>query len=235
LAGGVIKENVEVGGSFRSSQPLKFSSIDVGGSVRLSGGTGGDIEVGGLLKSDGDLIFDEIDVGGKVEILGDASGQSIDVGGVIRVSRNLSLSGGLKVGGKAEIGETVKAKTIQVGGRLEAEKAEADEEIKTNTLITTSGAKAQRIEIGGRGEAQGPIIADTVLIRERSRVEDIYADSVTLRRGCRARNIYAARIDIESGCRISGEVRYTESLNAERDVTFASAPEKVEKLPVPPF
>ena len=56
-----------------------------------------------------------------------------------------------------------------------------------------------------------------------------------LRRGCRADNVYAARIDVERGCRIRGEVKYTESLSADRDVDFGRPPEKTEKLPPPPI
>jgi cytoskeletal protein CcmA (bactofilin family) len=94
---------------------------------------------------------------------------------------------------------------------------------------------AEYIELGRRGEAEGPLIAKTVLVRDRGRVEDVYAESVTLRRDCRARNIYASKVQIESGCRISGDVKYTDSLKAEHNVTFSTEPEKTEKLPPPPF
>jgi cytoskeletal protein CcmA (bactofilin family) len=118
---------------------------------------------------------------------------------------------------------------------VEAEKVEAVEEIRTNTLRTRAGAMAEYIELGRRGEAEGPLIAKSVLVRDRGRVEDVYAESVTLRRNCRARNIYAARIQIESDCRIGGEVKYTDSLRAEHNVMFGTEPEKTEKLPPPPF
>ncbi|MDH5792798.1 MAG: polymer-forming cytoskeletal protein, partial [Candidatus Bathyarchaeota archaeon] len=166
---------------------------------------------------------------------GNSSGRSIDVGGTVRAGGDLELSESLKVGGTAEVGGKLNARSIRVGGRVEAEKVEAVEEIRTNTLKTKSGAMAGYIELGRRGEAEGPLIAKEVLVRDRGRVEDIYAETVTLRRDCRAGNIYAARIRLESGCRIRGEVRYTESLEADRDVAFSSPPEKTEKLPSPPF
>lgn len=224
-----------MGGTLKSSEPLTFNMIKVGGSVKITGGKGGDIRVGGTLRSEGDLTFGEIDVGGTVRISGSAAGQVIDVGGTVRVRDDLELSDALKVGGTAEVGGSLKARSVRVGGRVEAERVEAVEEIRTNTLRTRAGAMAEYIELGRRGEAEGPLIAKSVLVRDRGRVEDVYAESVTLRRNCRARNVYAAKVQIESGCRISGEVKYTDFLSAEQSVTFGTGPEKTEKLPPPPF
>jgi cytoskeletal protein CcmA (bactofilin family) len=147
----------------------------------------------------------------------------------------MELTEDLRVGGKAEAGGLIKARSVLVGGKVEARRVEALDEIRTNTLRTRDGAKADYIELGRRGEAEGPIVARKVLIRERARVEDIHADEVTLRRGCRALNIYADRVTVETDCRISGEVKYTDSLRAERDVRFAYEPEKTEKLPESPL
>lgn len=235
LSGGTARGRIRVGGTLKSSKPLEFGHIRVGGSVTIAGGKGEDIDVGGTFRSEGDLTFETIDVGGTVRIEGNAYGKSVEVGGTVRVMDDLELSEELKVGGTADIGGKLTARSVRVGGKVEAEKIEAVEEIKTNTLRTRSGAMARRIELGRRGEAEGPLIARTVIVRDRCRVEDIHAEAVTLRRDSRARNIYAARIDIESGCRISGEVKYTESLNVERDVSLVSEPEKVEKLPEPPL
>ncbi|EMR73314.1 Integral membrane protein CcmA involved in cell shape determination, partial [Thaumarchaeota archaeon SCGC AB-539-E09] len=148
---------------------------------------------------------------------------------------DLNLSGPLKVGGRAEVRGELKAYNIHVGGRIEAKKIEVVGEIKTSTLRTIHGAKAKRIEIGRRGEVEGPVVADYVLSRDRARFEDIYAKRVVLRRGSRARNIYAEEIEIEGKCRISGELKYTESLDFERDVRFEHPPEKAESLPQPPL
>jgi cytoskeletal protein CcmA (bactofilin family) len=235
VAGGRSGDMIKVGGSFRASEPLEFNLIDVGGTVRLSGGKGGDIEVGGSLKCEGDLEFEHIDVWGTVRIEGNASGRSIDVGGTARVNGDLELTETLSVGGRAEVGGGLRARRVQVGGRIEAEKVEAVEDIKTNTLLTRLGAVARNIEIGKRGEVEGPLVGETILIRDRARVEDVHGQRVTLRRGCRAHNVYGATVVIEDGCRISGEMKYTERLEADRDVAFAVGPAKVEKLPDPPL
>ena len=102
-------------------------------------------------------------------------------------------------------------------------------------IITRAGAKAEHIEIGRRDEAEGPIVAENVLIKERARVEDVYGRRVELRKNCRVRNIYAATLSIESGCVVVGEVKYIESMKVERDVTFASEPERVKELPPAPI
>jgi cytoskeletal protein CcmA (bactofilin family) len=235
LSGGEVRDQINVGGSVVSDSPLDFGRIDVGGSVKLSGGKGGKVDVGGTFKSRGDLTFDEIDVGGTVNIEGNAAGDTIDVGGTVKIFGDLKLSGPFNVGGSAEVRGEVEAYNIHVGGRIEAEKIEVVGEIKTSTLRTIHGAKAKRIEISRRGEVEGPIIADYVLARDRARFEDIHAKRVILRRGSRARNVYAEIVEIEDKCRISGEVKYTETLDFERDVRFEHPPEKVESLPQPPF
>jgi cytoskeletal protein CcmA (bactofilin family) len=234
LEGGKVG-NIKVGGSLKASRPLNFGNIRVGGSVKISGGVGREIDVGGTFKSDGDLEFVNIDVGGTVKIDGDAKGRNIDVGGTVSVNGDLDLSEDLRVGGKASIDGILKARTVRVGGKVEAFKIEAIDEIATNTLRTRKGAKAEEIGIGRRGEAEGPLIANKILIRERARVEDVYGGTVVLRRGSRANNVYAERLTIENDCRITGEVKYTDTLRADRDARLSMDPEKTEKLPAPPF
>ena len=148
---------------------------------------------------------------------------------------DLDLSEDLRVGGKAAVDGELKAKTVRVGGKVEAFKIEALDELTTNTLRTREGAKAEEIEIGRRGEAEGPLIGNRILIRERARVEDVYGGTVVLRRGCRANNVYAEKLTVENDCRITGVVKYTETLSADRDARFSMDPEKIEKLPAPPF
>ena len=169
-----------------------------------------------------------------MKIYGNASGRIIDVGGTLRVDGDLDLTDELDIGGKAYIEGTLKSRRVDVGGKIEAYRVEASE-IRTNTLITQKGATADYIEIGRRGEVEGPLVAKRVTVRNRARVEDIYAEVVELRRGCRVNNVYAARVDVERGCRVRGEVKYTGSLSADRDVEFGRAPEKTEKLPQPPI
>ncbi len=234
LEGGKVGD-IKVGGTLKASRPLNFGNIKVGGSVKISGGVGDEIDVGGTFKSDGDLEFVNIDVGGTVKIDGNAKGRNIDVGGTVSVNGDLDLSEDLRVGGKAAVDGELRARTVRVGGKVEAFKIEALDEIVTNTLRTRKGAKAEEIEIGRRGEAEGPLIANRILVRERARVEDVYGGTVVLRRGSRANNVYAERLTIENDCRITGYVKYTDTLNADRDARLSMDPEKTEKLPAPPF
>jgi hypothetical protein len=47
--------------------------------------------------------------------------------------------------------------------------------------------------------------------------------------------VYAERLTIENDCRITGYVKYTDTLRADKDARFSMDPEKTEKLPAPPF
>jgi len=78
---------------------------------------------------------------------------------------------------------------------------------------------------------RGSIRADEAVISEEARVEDVYAKRIIMEEEAKARNLYGERIKLESDCHIYGEVRYTESLETEHGVTFATQPQKVDKLP----
>jgi cytoskeletal protein CcmA (bactofilin family) len=124
------------------------------------------------------------------------------------------------------------AREIDVGNNLKAKKVSASKSTKVEGSITTIlGVAAGSLEIGRRSEVKGPIRANEVIIGDTASVEDIHARSIFVGERARARNLYGERITIESGSHISGEVHYTESLQAERNVFFARTPYKVSKLP----
>jgi predicted acyltransferase (DUF342 family) len=106
---------------------------------------------------------------------------------------------------------------VEVGGRLR----------------TTKGTKAKTIQLGHRSEAIGVLVGGRVKIGDNARVEDVYADTVEMGERVRAGNIYAKALRLESHCRISGEVKYSDKLEAEPDVEFAKPPIKTEDLPKP--
>ena len=140
----------------------------------------------------------------------------------------------LKVGGKVFVSGDLEAGEVRVGGKIEAHTLTAKKYIETNVLRTRSGAKAVRIEIGKRGEAEGPLVGEIIIIKERARVEDVYGGEVQLRGRCRARSVYGRKVRIENGCDVD-KVIYTESLHTDPSVRIRSAPQKTEKLPDPPL
>ncbi|HIE18349.1 TPA: polymer-forming cytoskeletal protein [Candidatus Bathyarchaeota archaeon] len=237
VAGGRVKGRIDVGGAFKSTRPLFFNTINVGGTVSLAGRSEGKkIDVGGKLNVNGDLKFTEIDVGGTMKIEGTSEGEDIDVGGKISVKENLLLTGRLHVGGKAETGETLKCKSMEVGGSVKAKRIVAEDFVKVGRRIETAdGTKASRVMIGRRGRIIGPIVAEEVLLDERAEAEDIYADVLTMERKSKARNAYVKKVYLEGDSIIMGELRYTEELKTEEEVTFGKDPEKTEDLPAPPI
>ena len=235
IQGGEVKGRLTAGGTIRSRGYLVFDRLDAGGSITIEGGSGDKINVGGSFVSNGNLKFNTIDVGGTVKINGDGEGHGIDVGGTVKIRGNLTLTNSFDVGGTIEVDGTLKSRSVHAGGKIQAQKIHATNEIETNVLRTRDGAKADRIEIGKKGEVEGPLIANRVYLRDKVEAEDIYAKYAILKRNCRVRNVYADKIRIESGSLISGEIHYTDSLEADKDVQFRVNPEKTEKLPDPPF
>ena len=124
------------------------------------------------------------------------------------------------------------AQTIDIGGKLGAQKATAEEKVSVGGLIeTVDGVYATHVEIGKRGEVKGLVKAKEALISRGAKVEDVHASIITLERGAKARNLYGERIRLEPNCHVYGEVQYTESFETERGSSLAKAPLKVDKLP----
>lgn len=114
---------------------------------------------------------------------------------------------------------------------IRSKKAIAEENVKVGGAITTvDGLTARFIEIGRKGEVRGLIKAGQIIIGKEARVESVYGRKILLRSGAYAENIYGESIAIESNCQISGEVQYTIELRTGEHVSFAKAPQKVEKL-----
>ena len=235
LQGGKLGGQVITGGKIRSRDFLMFEDLRAASSIEIESGEGRNIDVGGSFKCHGDLKFNEMDVGGRVKIDGNAEGSDIDVGGTVKIGGNLQLTNSINVGGILDVKQKLTASSVEVSGKITCYQIEARDNIETNLLRTTLGAKANRIKIGKNGEVEGPIIAKNVYLKEKVNAEDIYGEDVTLRRGCIVNNIYAARVIIDSNCQILGKILYTESLSLGKRVDYRSNPEKIEILPEPPF
>ena len=235
IGGGSVGRKIDIGGMFRSTGPLKFSAISVGGVASLSGGIGEDIVVGGKLDSEGSLTFNKLRVGGVANINGDALGRDVRVGGIFRATGRVMIEDEFSVGGAAEVRGPIEADTVKVGGSIKAESVVAKRSIETHKIITVKGAKADRIEIGRRGEASGPLVGREVVIQRGAYVEDVWGDRVVLLSGARARNIYAGFLEAEEGSDVTGSILFTGELHAERGCRFTAQPAKAEKLPDRPI
>src|SRR2546422_395477 len=233
-------------GELRIDGSLNASSVEVDARLFVGksatahdldeGGEGRTIDVGGRFESKGNLTFESIDVGGTVEISGNGEGEEVDIGGMLEVSGNLHLKRDLEIGGKARIGGSLKLASLEVGGMIEADLIEAEDEVEVGgRLRTTKGTKAKTIELGHRSEAIGVLVGGRVKIGDNARVEDVYADTLEMGERARAGNIYAKDVRLESRCRISGEVKYSDRIEAEPDVEFAKPPIKTDDLPKPPL
>jgi cytoskeletal protein CcmA (bactofilin family) len=232
IKGGHVKES-RVGGSFDSHGSFKFELINVEGAIKMIGkNSGGDITVRGYCRVDGKLRFGAIHAGGGVEISGAAIGDSLTTGGILRVGSFLQLSGKLEVGGHVDIEAAITAQEVLVRGNLRAKALVASGNVKVGgSIITVSGVVAHSFETSRRSEVKGRICANQVIIGDEAIVEDVYAKSITMGERSSARNMYGERINIESGAHINGEIRYTEHLQAERDVYLGKNPREVGKLP----
>jgi len=230
LSSGEVNGSIKVGGTLEAEDFLKFGEIKVGGAVKMATGEGATIKVGGTLEIDEDIKFEKIKVGGTVKIRGKAEGESIIVGGTLNAKQSIKLENEFSVGGTAEIRDSLEASYIKVGGTLKADEVKGKNVSIGGSVKTLRGIRAERFEIGKRGEVIGPIYARVAIIGRRANVEDVYAEEIRMKRGSSARNLHGKRIYIDDECRIYGEIKYTEELVTGEHVSFAKSPEKVDSL-----
>ena len=158
-------------------------------------------------------------------------GEDVDIGGVLRVGSNLNLTGSLEVGGKCRVQQALNAGRIEVGGSLEAQEVKVEDIEIGGSIVTQKGVRAESITIGDRGRARGPLFGNSIRVGEKADVEALYGKNIVIEENGKAGIVHGESVRIESGCRILGEVLYSGSLDADKDVSFAVEPKKVSSLP----
>jgi cytoskeletal protein CcmA (bactofilin family) len=231
IGGGVVSETIDVGGILRAKSPLEFGRIDLGGIADLTGGKGKSIEVGGRLRSKGDLRCEDLSVGGVVDIDGTLDARRAEVGGRIRVTRDLTSSERLEVGGVMEVRGVLAGSEVEVGGSLRAYKAILSGCGRVGGSIETSqGLRAKSIELGDGGQAVGVLVASEVEIGSQAAVQDVYCNELRVDDGSVLGRVFAESAELGDNC-VLEKIVYTKTLREGERVRYRSPPEKVESLP----
>ena len=233
--GRIQAEDVNVGGTLTVTGGAVVEGMTVGGTVSMNGGELEDARVGGTMESSGEVKFEGLDVGGRLR-LESGSGKSVRVGGLLEVQHDLTLTGGLTVGGEARVDGKLRAESVNVGGGLRSDEVRASDSIKVGQgLLTSKGVKAEEVTVGRRGRVTGPIVGMRVHIESGSTAEDIYADELKIAESSSVRNVCAAKVEVGDSCRVDGRLLYTGEVRIGRGVQLSSQPEKVSTLPGPPL
>lgn len=233
LAGGEVRR-LEVDGVLESTRPLRFTTLEVGGSIVLTGlNKGGDLNIGVRGQVDGDLEFKTLYVSGRMNVTGTLQGGSADIGGRLEVGKTIHLEDKLKVGTGIIVGDTLRSRSLEIAGTLEAGWAIVEETARVGGMISTRyGLKASRINTASNWEVRGPLIGNQVELGSNSDVEDVFAHDLHMGDGAKALNIYSARLLIGDNCRVAKVIEYTEyskigkGLNADPGM-----PRRVKELP----
>lgn len=227
-------DDMNVGGTVEITGEAKLEDLVVGGTANVGKGSVGEVRVGGTFRAAGELSFGGMDVGGEIA-MGSGKGEKISVGGVLDVKGDLALEERLDVGGRARVDGAVSAGDITVGGELQAATAISGGGLSVGgKLATAKGAKGGEVDIGRMAQVRGPIIGETVKVREKTETDDIHAGSLWLGDECLVKNVFVRRAEIGRGCVISGRLQYTEAVRMGKDVRLSSPAEKVSQLPSPP-
>lgn len=236
LSQGSVRRSLEVGGHLEVRGPLNFGSLEAGGKIELKGPCQGEsVEVGGALEVDGDLTLSRtLEVGGMAKVRGRLKATGLEIGGMYRGGA-LSCQR-IEVGGSLEVDREIDAERLEVGGSLRAERCTVSHVATLGgRVVTKTGLRSARVEIGEDSRVQGPLVGGTVVLEDGASAEDVWGDVVRLERKSRVRNVYAKDLEIARKAAADGQVQYTGGLRADPDARFASPPQHVTNLPKAPL
>ena len=137
------------------------------------------------------------------------------VGGTLVCQENLACKEKLFIGGSCTVSKVIDAEDIEVGGKIAAK------------FINAKYFKIKR-----RGEVQGTVNAEIIIVSSRATTDDLYGKDIRIEENARVKNVYGESITIEEGARVSGEILYTNDFYAEDGVKTKEA-QKVKALPSP--
>jgi len=107
------------------------------------------------------------------------------------------------------------------------------DEISIGGSATAKLITGKYFSIGRRGEVQGIVSAETIIISSRATAQDLYGKEIRIEENARIKNIYGDDISIEEGARVSGEILYTNDIYIEEGARISNEPKKVKTLPEP--
>lgn len=262
IGGGSIMGRTEIRGKFEADSKTEFNELYILGSAKLpSGCKGKKTSTFGKLLVQGDYQCDQIEVQGTTNVQGNCDSLKTWVRGKLEVSGSLSTEV-LESFGTTEVSQKFTGVNLRLGGKLVANqvvltgeadiagKVEANHGLKAKSVIIRSGSRcewpivAEKVDVGASYLNVGSFQTDWMgqnismrLIGKESKVSDIYATDVHLGVASRAEKIFAQNIQLEKGCIVDqltygGELKLPEG---PKSTYLNHPPEKVDKLPNPPF
>lgn len=263
VGAGEISGKIEVRGDLEVASPIEFGELQVFGSTRLpSGCRGKKTTTFGKLEVNGDFQCDQIEAQGATKVHGDCVSTKAWVRGKLEVSKSLSIADVLETFGTTEVAGKYTGCNLRVAGKLIADEAVLTGEADiAGRVEVKQGLKARSVIIRSGSRCETPIVAKVVdvgqsyanvvsfqtgwmgqnvsmrLIGRESRVSDVYGTNIHLGAASRAGRIFAGNVQLEKGC-VVDRITYTGELKLPDDPksTYINhPPEKVEKLPNPPF
>ncbi|HXZ23636.1 MAG TPA: hypothetical protein VEH08_02765 [Methanomassiliicoccales archaeon] len=251
IAGGTITGEIKVMGHLTTQGSLEFGELEVLGHLDMPGGTVGRRLVAlGKVSFHGDASFGMLEVRGVVNVDGDCTSEHIDVTGVLKVLRSLTVAKELVIAGVVDSRERVRCQRLTLAGRLAVNELVVDDladisgevlatvRITCKSIITRKGSRingaivADTAEVGVKEAIMGPLMVLRPFTA-KTKVKDIYANKVILGRNARAERVFGRVVELHEASAV-GELQYTEELNAHGNYHTERAPVRVERLPQPP-
>jgi len=255
VGGGAISGEIRIRGHFDTTGKLTFGRLQVYGNTLLPGGSAGEkLTSLGKIVFDGDASCKELEVSGTAKARGVLSTENVSLKGALIASGNLKASKRFQVWGSADIAGALECETLDIGGKLVADRASATNRTAVaGEVRTTKGLKSEALVVGKGSKVTGPIIGGSIDIGSEAdmgslwgipwwqgglgrptAVEDIHGGNIVIRAHSAAGHIFGRNVMMEEGA-MAEEVVYTGEVKLPKKYFLQKPPRKVDTLPEPPF
>lgn len=255
VGGGSISGEIRVRGHFTTTRKLAFGHLRAFGNTTLpAGSTGERLSSLGRVEFDGDASCRELEVTGGARVRGTLSTENVNLKGNLDASGDFAVSKRFQVWGSADISGALGCETLDVGGRLAAERASVtDRTTIAGEVRTSRGLKSKSVVVGKGSKVAGPIFAESVEVGSESdlgsiwglpwwrgtlgrptTVGDVHGAEVVIRARSRAGHIFGRTVELEEGA-MAEEIVYTGEVKLPSKYFLTKPPRKVGSLPEPQF
>ncbi|NHJ40628.1 MAG: hypothetical protein FK731_11395 [Asgard group archaeon] len=201
--------------AFIANGDVEIGKVSAGFGIKLKGNAS--IEHGSAgfsIKALKSLTFNHLSAGFKILCRKNAIGEKASAGFRVKGLENLEIKDSISAGFSCSAKKKLLARKISAGRKIKAKYIEAD-----------------RITVHKRGKLIGLVKANYVQLEERARASNLHVQELEMFARSKARNVYAETIIIEDKAVLSGNVEYTNEIDAESKARIRTKPIKVEKLP----
>ncbi len=193
ISGGLIAEDVDVGGHMKVSDQVEIDNLRVGGHAEVGGGTiKGEIKVHGQFTTTKKLDYGQVNVYGNIKLPAGSNGQRLTASGRVEFEGDQSCES-LEINGSGRVAGAYRGENVKVNGRFEV-----------SGPLTLS----KELDVYGAAEVKGDLSCDALEVAGKLTAVSVDAGSTAKIAGgaVAPRGLKARSVIVGLGSRVVGPI-----------------------------